>query len=71
MPDAAFLLAQTLHGTSQLRFIEFGLASALKAKIDPDRTLNFMGRDELLEWTSTLKELLSRRGLDLPMKRYR
>ena len=46
------------HGTSQLRFIEFGVASALQAKIDPHRILNFMGRDDLLKWTSTLKELI-------------
>ena len=38
------------HGASQLRFIEYGLASALKAKIDPGRILNFMRRDELLNW---------------------
>ena len=30
------------HGLSQLEFIEFGLAAALKAKVDPDRILNFM-----------------------------
>jgi len=30
------------HSASQLRFIEFGLASALKAKIDHGRILNFM-----------------------------
>ncbi len=44
------------HGASQLRFIEFGLASALKAEIDPRRILNFMGRDELLNWASSLRE---------------
>jgi DNA polymerase (family 10) len=38
------------HGPSQLRFIEYGLASALKAKIDSTRILNFMRRDELLDW---------------------
>ena len=49
-------LGTDAHGASQLRFIEFGLASALKAKIDHGRILNFMGRDELLAWTNSLKE---------------
>ena len=44
------------HGASQLRFIEFGLASALTAKIDHGRILNFMSRDELLNWAGSLKE---------------
>ena len=38
------------HGSSQLRFIDYGLASALKARIDSTRILNFMRRDELLDW---------------------
>jgi DNA polymerase (family 10) len=44
------------HGASQLRFIEFGLASALKAKIDSGRIVNFMGRNELLNWATNVKE---------------
>jgi len=44
------------HGASQLRFIEFGLACALRAKIDPGRILNFMGRKELLNWATNVKE---------------
>ncbi|PYX50325.1 MAG: hypothetical protein DMG79_06180 [Acidobacteria bacterium] len=44
------------HGASQLRFIEFGLAAALKAKIDPGRILNFMGNNELLHWVTQLKK---------------
>src|SRR3989440_11630344 len=42
------------HSASQLRFIEFGLAAALKAKIDPGRILNFMGNNELLNWVTQL-----------------
>jgi histidinol phosphatase-like PHP family hydrolase len=38
------------HGESQLEFIEFGLAAALKGKIDPERILNFMSSDDLLNW---------------------
>jgi DNA polymerase (family 10) len=44
------------HDSSQLRFIEFGLAAALKAKIDSGRILNFMGSNELLNWATKLKE---------------
>jgi len=40
------------HGPSQLEFIEFGLAAALKAKVDPDRILNFMSREKLMEWAA-------------------
>jgi DNA polymerase (family 10) len=44
------------HGPSQLEFIEFGLAAALKAKIDPDRILNFMAREKLIEWAADLRD---------------
>jgi putative hydrolase len=44
------------HGPSQLRFIDFGLAAAKLGGIDPDRILNFMTRDELLNWAATVRE---------------
>jgi histidinol phosphatase-like PHP family hydrolase len=44
------------HGPSQLEFIEFGLPAALKAKIDPNRILNFKGREELLAWAESLRD---------------
>jgi histidinol phosphatase-like PHP family hydrolase len=44
------------QGPSQLQFIEFGLAAALKAKIDPKRILNFMSRKELLGWAANLRD---------------
>jgi putative hydrolase len=44
------------HSPLQLEFIEFGLAAALKAKIDPDRILNFMSRDDLTEWAARLRD---------------
>ena len=44
------------HGPSQLRFIEYSAAAALKAGIKPDRILNFMPLDELLAWTSRVRE---------------
>jgi histidinol phosphatase-like PHP family hydrolase len=37
------------HGPSQLEFIEFAVAAALKAKIDPNRILNFIGREEVVD----------------------
>ena len=40
------------HNPSQLDFIEFGLATALKAKIDPDRILNFMPCEKLIGWAA-------------------
>jgi putative hydrolase len=40
------------HGPSQLRFIELGLASAMLAGVPQERILNFMGREELVEWAS-------------------
>jgi putative hydrolase len=47
------------HGPSQLEFIEFGLAAALKAKIDPDRILNFMSQEKLVEWAAGQPDSLS------------
>jgi putative hydrolase len=44
------------HGPSQLRFIEFGLASALAAGIKADRILNFMTAEELLRWVARVRE---------------
>lgn len=44
------------HGLSQLRFIEFGLASALNAGIKRDRILNFMTAEELLQWVASVRE---------------
>jgi histidinol phosphatase-like PHP family hydrolase len=44
------------HGPSQLEFIEFGLAVALNARIDPDRILNFMSRDDLAGWAARLQD---------------
>jgi len=43
------------HADSQFEFVEFGLAAALEAKIDPGRVLNFMSRDALLDWANNVK----------------
>jgi DNA polymerase (family 10) len=44
------------HGSSQLEFIEFGLAAALNARIAPDRILNFMSRADLAGWAARLRD---------------
>jgi len=44
------------HGPSQLRFIEFAAASALRAGIAQERVLNFMSRDRLLDWIETVRQ---------------
>jgi DNA polymerase (family X) len=44
------------HGPSQLAFMEYSAAAALKAGISRDRILNFMSPDELLSWTEGLRE---------------
>jgi DNA polymerase (family 10) len=48
-------LGTDAHGPGQLRFMEFGAAAALLAKVKRDRILNFMGRDELLGWAARLR----------------
>jgi histidinol phosphatase-like PHP family hydrolase len=49
------------HGASQLEFIEFGLAAALKAKIDPELILNFMSREDLVNWAKEKRSLPPRK----------
>ena len=43
------------HGPSQLRFMAFAAASALRAGIARERILNFMSRDELLDWVREVR----------------
>ncbi|MBV9573622.1 MAG: PHP domain-containing protein [Acidobacteriales bacterium] len=43
------------HGPSQLGFIELGLAAALSSGIKPERILNFMPVDQLLEWVESVR----------------
>lgn len=38
------------HSTSELRFMEFGLAAAIRAGIPRDGILNFMPRKDVLRW---------------------
>lgn len=43
------------HGPSQLQFIQFGLAAARRAGIDRSRILNFMTRQELMNWVQSVR----------------
>src|SRR5438105_9639190 len=49
-------LGTDAHGPTQLEFIELGLASALLAKVQPDRVLNFMTRPELLDGVTAVRD---------------
>ncbi len=44
------------HGPSQLRFMEFAAASALRSGIPRERILNFLSREELLSWVESVRE---------------
>lgn len=44
------------HDPLQMRFMEYALATALLAGIKRDRILNFMSRDELLNWAAKVRE---------------
>jgi len=52
-------LGTDAHHADQLEFIELGLAAALKARIPPDRILNFMDLASLQAWVAKLR---ARRG---------
>jgi DNA polymerase (family 10) len=43
------------HGPSQLRFMAFAAASALRAGIARERILNFMSREDLLAWVRDVR----------------
>ncbi len=45
------------HGPSQLRFMAFAAASALRSGIARERILNFMSRDRLLDWVRHVREV--------------
>ena len=48
------------HGPSQLRFMAFAAASALRSGIARERILNFMSRDGLLDWVRHVREVSTR-----------
>lgn len=43
------------HDPLQMRFMEYALAAALLSGIKPDRILNFMSGDELLNWAANAR----------------
>jgi histidinol phosphatase-like PHP family hydrolase len=49
-------LGTDAHDPMQLRFMEYSLASALKAGIKKERILNFMRREELVEWVGRVRD---------------
>ena len=49
-------LGTDAHHPWQFSFIEFGLAAALKAKIPPDRIINFLPLAELRRWITGLRK---------------
>lgn len=48
-------LGTDAHHAHQLEFIELGLAAALKARIPPDRIVNFMDLSALQTWVQALR----------------
>jgi histidinol phosphatase-like PHP family hydrolase len=48
-------LGTDAHHPWQLKFIDLGLAAALKAKIPPDRIVNFMPIPELKRWVTSVR----------------
>jgi DNA polymerase (family 10) len=48
------------HGPTQLRFMVYAAASALRAGIARDRILNFLPREELLVWVRSVRERTKR-----------
>jgi DNA polymerase (family 10) len=44
------------HGASQLVFMEYAAATALLARVRPDRILNFLRCGELLSWVAAVRE---------------
>ena len=49
-------LGTDAHAPWQLFFIDIGLAACIEVGVDPDRIINFMPADALLEWTASHKE---------------
>lgn len=52
------------HGPTQLRFMAFAAASALRTGIARDRILNFLHRDELLAWVDSVRGRAPARCVD-------
>src|SRR5438046_7821019 len=48
-------LGTDAHHPWQLEFIELGLAAVLRAKLPPERIINFMTLEELKNWIQTVR----------------
>jgi histidinol phosphatase-like PHP family hydrolase len=48
------------HASDELAFVEFGLATAIRAGIRRDRVVNFLPRAELLAWSRARRAAVSR-----------
>jgi histidinol phosphatase-like PHP family hydrolase len=55
-------LGTDAHHPWQLEFIELGLAAALKARIPPERIINFRPLSEVQTWVATLRQSAPSRG---------
>jgi len=53
--DCRISLGTDSHDPLQLRFMEYGLASALRAGVNRDRVLNFMTAKQLRDWVSNVR----------------
>jgi histidinol phosphatase-like PHP family hydrolase len=49
-------LVTDAHDPLQLRFMDYALASAIKAGVRKDRILNFMNAKELTDWSAAVRE---------------
>jgi histidinol phosphatase-like PHP family hydrolase len=52
-------LGTDAHDPLQLRFMDYGLASALRAGVRRDRILNFLSADALREWAASVRDKAS------------
>ena len=50
------------HNRYEMSFIDVGLATTLLAEFPPERILNFMSADEIVEWAAVSKEKAARSG---------
>lgn len=58
-------LGTDAHDPSQLRFIDYSLAAAVRVGIPSERILNFMSANALREWAETVRERSRLRNLQL------
>jgi putative hydrolase len=57
-----FSIGTDAHSVQELRFMEFGLAAAILAGLPRHRILNFMPRDDLVEWAEARRRDAASKG---------